>query len=312
MKTKTGSSPFLYTDDNKRYHTLAYDNRRRFGRRVQKAVVDAGFSCPHMDSGGCVFCADGSGSFADSRLTVREQIARERLRIRQKWPDAGILVYFQAHTNTFAPLEQLRALYGMAADMEEVEGISIATRPDCLPPATVAYLSELARRIPLTVELGLQTIHDGTAKRINRGYETACFFEAFSVLKEQGIRVCVHLIDGLPGEDEGAMLESAKALGRLRPDGVKLHLLHILKGTAMADDWAAGKVPVMERDAYIATVCSQLEVLPPETVIERLTGDGPQDKLLAPQWSRNKIAVLAGIDRELARRDTWQGRLFEG
>ena len=303
-------SPFLYTDDNKRYHTLAYDNRRRFGRRVEKAAVDAGFSCPHMDGGGCTFCAEGSGAFTSSGLPVTEQLEKEEVRIHAKRPDAGIIAYFQVHTNTYAPVEALRALYDPVAAMPRVAGISIATRPDCLPPETLEYLGELAGRIPLTVELGLQTMREDTAARIRRGYANACFVQVFQALKERGIRVCVHLIDGLPGETEKDMVETARQLGLLRPNGVKLQLLHILKGTVMADEWAAGRVCPMEMDAYIRVICDQLEVLPPETVIERLTGDGPRDRLLAPGWSRNKIAVLAGIDRELARRHTWQGRLF--
>ena len=308
MQAEKAPVPFAYTDDNKRYHTLAYDNRRRFGRRMQKAVVDAGFACPHSEKGGCTFCAEGSGAVAAGGLPVAEQIRREGERIHRKYPQAGIVVYFQAHTNTFAPLERLRALYDPVAAMPEVAGISIATRPDCLPPETVDYLAELAAKTALTVELGLQTMRDDTAKRIHRGYDTACFVQAFAALKKREIRVCVHLINGLPGEEAADMVQSARLLGNLRPDGVKLHLLHILSGTAMAEEWAAGKVPVMERDAYTAVICSQLEVLPPETVIERLTGDGPRDRLLAPVWSRNKIAVLAGIDKELVRRNTWQGK----
>ena len=157
------TAPFPYTDCRKRYHTLAYDNMLRFGRRMQKAVVDAGFTCPHMAAGGCTFCADGSGAFADSGLSVRQQIERERRRIRKKWPDAGLIAYFQAHTNTFAPVERLRALYDPVAALADVEGISIATRPDCLPPPVVGLLARLNREKPIWVELWLQTIHEKTA-----------------------------------------------------------------------------------------------------------------------------------------------------
>lgn len=307
--------PFPYADDNKRYHTLAYHLKKRFGRRVFKASIDAGFTCPNLDgtrgTGGCTYCQGGSGAFAPGlSLSVSDQVRQEQARIHSKWKDAPVIAYFQAHTNTYAPLDTLKRKYEEALSVDGVCGLSIATRADALPKETVAYLAQLSQQTYLTVELGLQTIHDGTAERIHRGHSYAEFLHAYQILKGHGIRVCVHLIDGLPGETQSMMLETARAVGRLRPDAVKLHLLHILRGTPLAEEFTAGKLEPMTREAYICTVCSQLERLPPETVIERVTGDGQREMLLAPLWSLDKIAVLGGIDQEMARRDTIQGVLF--
>ncbi len=308
--------PFPYADDNKRYHTLYYHLKQVFGKRVFKASIDAGFTCPNLDGtrgiGGCAYCQGGSGAFTPGpKLSVTEQLQIEQARIHKKWKDAPVIAYFQAHTNTYAPLPVLRSLYEEALGTEGVCGLSIATRADALETATIDYLAELSRRTYLTVELGLQTVHDETARRINRGHSYAEFLAAYQCLKERGVRMCIHLIDGLPGETRVMMLETAQVVGRLRPDAVKLHLLHILRGTPLAQEYAAGKLKPMTRDAYIDTVCSQLELLPQETVVERVTGDGQREMLLAPLWSLDKIAVLGGIDRELAHRDSFQGFFFE-
>lgn len=309
-------SPFPYSLDNKRYHTLYYHLKRLFPeRRVGKAAVDAGFTCPNLDgtrrTGGCSYCRSGGTEFAESAaLPVREQVERELLRIRCKWPDAGAIAYFQSHTNTYAPADRLRSLYEEALAVPGVCGLSVATRADCLPPDVLDLLGELNRRTYLTVELGLQTIHEETARRIHRCHGTGEFLIAYRALTERGVRVCVHLIDGLPGETEAMMLETARAVGELRPGGVKLHLLHVLEGTALARDWRRGALWPLGREEYVRIVCRQLELLPPETVIERLTGDGAGDVLLAPRWSRGKRAVLGAIDRYLAEHDTFQGRLY--
>lgn len=304
---------------DKRYYTLYEAMTRRFGRRVMKASVDAGFTCPNLDgtcgTRGCAFCRDGSsgcgGLYGSARPSITGQLALERRRIREKWPDAGLIAYFQAHTNTYAPVDTLKSLYEEALEQEGVCGLSIATRPDALPEPVADYLADLSRRTYLTVELGLQTIHDDTARRFGRGYDTACFIDAVTRLRTRGIRVCAHLIDGLPGETRDRMLESARTLADLRVDGVKIHLLHILSGTRLAEEYEAGNIEPLSREAYIDTVVRQLELLPPDTVVERLTGDGIKSQLLAPLWSLDKIAVLGGIDKELARRDTWQGKAYE-
>lgn len=306
-------NPFPYAFDNKRYHTLAYHNRQQ-NCKTQKAVLDAGLSCPNLDGtcgvGGCIFCDGGSGGFTpDSRLSLTEQIAAETARIRRKNPEAEIIAYFQAHTNTYAPVETLRRLYREALDAD-VAGLSIATRPDCIDDAVLRLLRETAAEKPLTVELGLQTSCDETAARINRGYPFSVFERCFLRLRAAGLRICVHVIDGLPGEGMGEMLETAAALARLRPDAVKIHLLHVLRGTPLAAQYLEGAYMPMGFEAYIDAVIRQLELLPPETVVERITGDGDRSKLLAPLWSRDKIRVLGTIDREMAERNTWQGRLY--
>ena len=314
-KKGNGRSPFPFSCDNKRYHTLHYHLRTLFPYRVGKAVIDGGFTCPNIDGskgwGGCIYCRQGGGEFTESPfLSPSEQIERELCRIRKKWPDAGCIAYFQSHTNTYAPVERLRELYHDALSVPGVCGLSIATRADCLPPEVLELLSSLSRRVYLTVELGLQTIHDKTAEQIRRGHTYREFLDGYKALQARGIRTCIHLINGLPGETEEDMLESARAVGKLRPQGIKLHLLHVLKGTDLAALWHQGKMQAMEKEPYIRLVCSQLEVFPPETVIERLTGDGSREHLLAPLWSLDKISVLGGIDKELQNRDTWQGKRF--
>lgn len=307
-------SPFPFSNDNKRYHTLSYHLKRMFGKRVIKAVIDAGMTCPNLDGtkgwGGCTFCNNGSGEFAQGGISVQEQVKSELMRIRRKWSDAEVIAYFQAHTNTYAPLPTLKRLYGEALSADGVCGISIATRADALEPETVEYLAQLAKQTYLTVELGLQSMHDITAKRIHRGHTWQEFLTGYELLRSHGIRVCVHIIDGLPGENVDMMVETARALGLLGADAVKIHLLQIMRGTQIAREYTAAQVTPMTKELYIETVCRQLEVLPPETVIERITGDGVHDQLLAPRWCVDKIAVLGAIDQALVQRETWQGRLF--
>ncbi len=309
-------SPFLYSNDNKRYHTLSYHLKTLFPKKVFKAVIDAGFTCPNLDGtkgfGGCTYCLGGSGEFTHgAEESVTEQITAERKRVQRKRSDAEVIAYFQAHTNTYAPLETLRGLYEEALKVNGVCGISIATRPDALEPETINYLAELSKRTYLTVELGLQSMHDSTAERIHRGHTQAEFLDAFRQLKNRSIRVCVHIINGLPGETEEMMLQTATWLASLQVDAVKIHLLQIMQGTQLAREYAAGLVVPMTKEEYIDTVCAQLEVLPPETVVERITGDGSHEKLIAPRWGVDKIAVLGGIDLALVQKGTWQGKRYK-
>lgn len=303
---------------NKRYYSLYEAMMGRFGRRVMKAGIDVGFTCPNLDgtcgTQGCAFCRNGSSGYGalygGNHPPLAEQLAVQRERIRQKWPDAGLIAYFQAHTNTYGSPETLKQLYCETLEQEGVCGLSIATRPDALPEPVLEILADLSRQTYLTVELGLQTIHDETARRFGRGYDTLCFVRAAARLKERGIRVCVHLINGLPGESREQMLASARMVSELGLDGIKIHLLHILKGTRLEADYRTGQVVPMSKESYIDTVVRQIELLPPDMVVERLTGDGMREHLLAPLWSLDKIAVLGGIDRELAFRDTWQGKRY--
>lgn len=303
---------FRFSDDNKRYHTLNYHNLHTYGRKVHKAAIDCGFSCPNLDgtkgSGGCIFCSGGSGYFtAKSVLSVTEQFLAERERICKKYPEAAITAYFQANTNTYAPVEKLLALYSeaMAAG---ADSLAIATRADCLDEERASLISSLP--LPVTVELGLQTIHDTTAAAINRCHTFEEFLCGYKMLKAYGIRVCVHIINGLPDEDADMMLETARVLGKLRPDGVKIHLLHVIEGTRLADMYRNGAYQPLSKEEYIDIVIRQLELLAPETVIERVTGDGDKRSTLAPKWSFDKISVLGGIDKRMAELDTWQGRGF--
>lgn len=301
---------FEYSSDNKRYHTLSYHLKSLFGGRVFKAAIDAGFTCPNIDGrrgyGGCTYCAAGAGEFTH-KGSVAEQMAKERERILKKHENAKLIAYFQAHTNTYAPLEVLREVYSEALLCEGVCGISIATRPDCIENETMEYLARLSKETYLTVELGLQTAHDETAEKINRGYDFAVFEDTFYRLKEKRIRTCVHLIDGLIGESEDMMIKSAEALSKMRPDAVKIHLLHVLKGTRCAEEYEKGLIKTLEKDEYVKIVVEQIRRLSPECVIERVTGDGKKEELIAPRWSEAKISVLAAIDRRFAELDAVQG-----
>ena len=233
----------------------------------------------------------------------------ETARIHAACPDAGVIAYFQAHSNTYASLERLKPVYYEALSCD-ICGIAAATRADCIDREKAEFLASLP--VPVTVELGLQTAHDSTAELINRGHSFADFVEGFSTAKAAGLRVCVHIINGLPGEDEQMMLKTAELLGKLRPDGVKIHLLHVIKGTKLAEMYLAGNYTPLTMQEYIDITVRQLELLPQETVIERLTGDGSRETLLAPLWSLDKRAVLGGIMKRQKELDSVQGMLFTG
>lgn len=301
-------SVFPYSLDNKRYHTLHYYNLKRYGGKVYKASIDAGLSCPNRKEGrgGCIYCHEGSRYFS-APGSVKEQLEAEISRIHRKNPGAKVIAYFQAGTNTYAPPEQLREMWQEALLLPEVVGLSIATRADCLEEEKLSLLQEFHHKTDLTVELGLQTVHDETAKRIGRGHDFEAFLQGFQVLKALGIRTCVHIINGLPGENREMMLETAKTLAALQPDGVKIHLLHVTEGTALAELWRKGGYLPMEKEEYISLTAEQLRCFPAETVIERLTGDGDKRYLLAPKWSMDKISILGGIDKQLALWDGIQG-----
>ena len=289
-------NPFPYTDTNKRYYTYDYYLRRTFGGKCAKIPIDAGFTCPNIDgrcsTGGCTYCSGrGSGDFAESpTLTVTEQYARVREKLSSKWSTERCIPYFQALTNTYAPTDRLRELYEEALAQDGVVGLNIATRADCLGEGVPELLAELSERTVLTVELGLQTVHDETARRINRGHTYADFLEGFHRLREASPRIglCVHLIFGLPGETREMMLESVRRVAELHPEQVKIHLLHVLKNTAMAKEYLSGDYRPLEKEEYVALVADAIELLPEDIVIARLTGDGMADELLAPQWSRKR------------------------
>lgn len=307
---------FPYSDDNKRYHTWNYHLRHTFGTKVMKISLNAGFTCPNIDGfkgvGGCTYCSsEGSGDFAgDPSLRLLEQFDEVRTRMHKKWSEGKYMPYFQAHTNTYAPVSVLRQCFEPLLRQKDVVGLSIATRADCLGDDVVEYLADLNKRTYLIVELGLQSIFDKTGERINRCHTYAEFLDGYNKLRERNIRVCVHLIDGLPGETKEMMIESAKAVAALKPYCVKLHLLHILKGTPIAAELERGEFKLLKLEEYVDIIVSQLEVFSPETVIQRLTGDGAKDSLIGPLWSLKKFVVLNEIDKEMLRRDTYQGAKF--
>lgn len=308
------SSPFAYSSDNKRYHTLNYHNKKKYGGKVFKAVIDCGLSCPNIDgskgTGGCIFCNGGSGYFTSPALSVTAQLETEYKRISRKHGDVQIITYFQANTNTYAPVERLREIYTSVLKYPFVRGISIGTRGDCLPDDVLSLLTELNVLTDLTVELGLQSIHEKTIDLINRCCTHEEFLQGYEKLKKLGIRTCLHIINGLPHETAEMMTETARQTAALHPDAVKLQMLHVIRGTRLAEMYENGEFELLSRDEYIDIIVRQLELLPPDTVIERITGDGDKSKLIAPAWSADKKSVLGGIDKELARRNTWQGKKY--
>lgn len=314
MHSKAANPPLLWGD--KRFHTWNYEMRREFDEKVFKVMLDAGFTCPNRDGtiarGGCTFCsARGSGDFAGKR---RDDLVTQFNEIRDKqhlkWPNAKYIGYFQAYTNTYAPLEVLREYYETILQQPGVVGLSIATRPDCLPDDVVEYLAELNRRTYLWVEMGLQTVHDSTSELINRAHDTKCFVDAVAKLRKHGIRVCAHIIYGLPQETHEMMLETGYEVSKMDVQGIKIHLLHLMKGTPMVRQHEAGLLRFLEEDEYIKLVVDTLEMLPPDMIVHRLTGDAPRKLLIGPMWSLNKWKVLNGIDAELKARDTWQGKYW--
>lgn len=309
---------FIYSDDNKRYHTWNYHLRHKFGSKVIKIALNGGFTCPNIDGkkgyGGCTYCsAYGSGDFAGNEGDgILNQFEAGKDLVRKKWPEGKYMPYFQAHTNTYAPVEVLRERFEGVLAEPDVVGISIATRADCLSDDVVEYLCELHKRTYLIVELGLQSIYNETGERINRCHTYEEFLAGYMKLKGRGINICVHLIDGLPEETSEMMVESAREVGKLRPHCIKLHLLHIIENTVMAKEYKEGKVVPLGKDDYVDIIVRQLEVLPPEVVVQRLTGDGAKATLLAPWWSTNKFDVLNSIDKLMVERDTYQGKYFTG
>ena len=298
-----------------RYYSLNRYLRETFGEKVYKLALDGGMSCPNRDgtlgTGGCIFCsAGGSGDFAEGRCdSVAEQIRRAKARLRSKTDAAKFIAYFQSYTNTYAPVSYLEKLFAEAISEPSVAALSVGTRPDCLPEEVVALLGRLNRLKPVWVELGLQTIHPETAAYIRRGYALHVYEDALARLKAAGLTVIVHVILGLPGESREMMLETIDYLGgEHRPDGIKLQLLHVLEGTALAGDYRAGKFQTMEMEEYFDLLCDCLQRLPPDMVIHRLTGDGPKCILIAPKWTGDKKRVLNALRRELEKRDIRQGK----
>lgn len=307
-------NPFLYSNDNKRYHTWNYHLRQHFGEKVFKVSLDAGFDCPNRDGtvafGGCTFCsAAGSGDFAGNRAEdVVTQFYKVKEKMNEKWKNGKCMAYFQAFTNTHAPVEVLKQTFEPVLELEGVVGISIATRPDCLPDDVVEYLADLNKRTYLWVELGLQTVHERTALLINRAHDYKTYVEGVEKLRKHNIHVCSHIINGLPLESYEMMMETAKEVAKLDIQGLKIHLLHLLKGTPMVKQYEKGQLQFLSQEDYVNLVVDQLELFPPSVIIHRITGDGPPDLMIGPMWSLKKWEVLNSIDAEFERRGSWQGK----
>lgn len=277
--------------------------RETFGCKVYKLSLDGGFTCPNRDgtlgTRGCIFCS-GSGEFAgERRETIAVQLEGAKARVSAKNADGKYIAYFQPFTNTYAPVERLRELYGEAIAPEEIVGLAIGTRPDCLPAEVVALLAEINAIKPVSVELGLQTIHEQTARYIRRGYRTEVYFDAVKRLKAAGLEVVTHIILGLPGETTEMMRKTTEAAVKAGTDGVKFHLLHVLRGTDLAEDYAAGKFSCLTLEEYGDILKQCISLLPPETVVHRITGDGAKKDLVAPLWSGDKKRVLNYLYRLL-------------
>ena len=309
------------TKMTKRYFDLNTYFRKRFGHRVHKLTVDAGMTCPNRDgtisSAGCIYCNErGSGTGAFARgLSVREQLEQSKIPVARRFKARKFIAYFQSYTNTYAPVDTLARLYEEALSVEDVVGLSIGTRPDCVNDDVLDLLSRYARNHLVWVEYGLQTACDQTLRNINRGHDVACFTDALARSRQRGLPVCAHVILGLPGETRRDMLATARFLADRAIDGVKLHLLYVIRGTPLETMYHQGHYHCLEQREYVRLVCDFIERLPPQTVIQRLTGDPHPEELVAPAWALEKRATLDLIQQLLERRNSHQGsqyRLREG
>ena len=304
---------FKYSDDIKRYHTWNYYLRKKFGCKVFKVSLNAGFTCPNIDGtkgvGGCTYCSSsGSGDFAGNpEENIIAQFEEVKTRLHQKWKEAKYIAYFQAHTNTYADVLTLKKYFEPVLGQENVVGISIATRPDAISNECLEYLIELNKKTHLTIELGLQTSNVNTAKLINRCHTLECFEKMVKTLRKNNINVVVHIINGLPYETKLDMLNTVKYLNKLDIQGIKIHMLHILKNTPLEDFYNNTKFKLLEKEEYVDIVVSQLELLDEKIVIHRLTGDGALNDLIGPLWTIKKVCVLNDIDKLMKKNNTYQG-----
>ena len=305
---------FTYTNSNKRYHTLDYYYKQKFNSKVFKISLNAGFSCPNIDGtvgyGGCIYCSKtGSGEFAGNKEdSIKTQFETVKEMMLKKWPEGKFIGYFQARTNTYADVKTLKKLYETVLSFDNVIGLNIATRPDAITEECLDYLEELNKKTYLTIELGLQTTNEKTAKLINRCHTLTCFEEMVKKLRKRNIDVVVHIINGLPYETKEDMLNTVKYLNNLDIQGIKIHMLSILKDTALEKLYQKKHFKVLSKEEYIDIVINQLELLRPEIVIHRITGDPKIEDLVAPTWLIKKFCVLNDIDKEMVKRNTYQGK----
>ena len=305
---------FTYTNNNKRYHTLDYFYKQKFEKKVCKISLNAGFSCPNKDGtkgiGGCIYCSKlGSGDFAGKpEKDIISQFYDIKKQMQKKWPEAFYIGYFQANTNTYAKTEVLKQIYEPILAIENVVGLNIATRPDAITDDCLDYLEDLSKRTFLTIELGLQTIHEKTTKLINRGHDLQCLDTMVHKLRARNINVVVHIINGLPFETKEMMIQTIEYLNCLDIQGIKIHMLHIIKDTQLALMYQQEKFHILTKEEYIDIVVEQLERLRPEIVIHRITGDPVKEDLIEPTWLLKKFCVLNDIDKEMVKRNTYQGK----
>jgi radical SAM protein (TIGR01212 family) len=301
----------------KRYRDFNSYLREIFGERVQKISLDAGLGCPNRDgtisNSGCIFCnsrGSGTGALMNDGLSIDEQIVRAQSYMQKRYKAKKYIAYFQSFTNTYAPVPKLKALYDQALAYRNVVGLSVATRPDCIDENVLTLVSSYKKNRLVWIEYGLQSAHDMTLKRINRGHDAACFEQSVRMTAEYGISICAHIILGLPGEDREMMLQTARFLSNLPVHGIKIHLLYVVNGTPLSALYEKGELSCLEQEEYVALVVDFLELLPPEMVVQRLTGDPVKSELTAPSWALEKSENLRLINESLERRDTWQGRLY--
>ncbi|WP_313756956.1 TIGR01212 family radical SAM protein [Tissierella sp.] len=299
---------------SKRYNTLNEELKREFGGKVMKLSLDGGFTCPNRDgtvgTNGCIFCGEeGSGEFAGSRfISLEEQVKQQKNLLSKKWDTDKYIIYFQNFTNTYGTIEKLKRLYYEAINIEGVVGLAIATRPDCLEEEILDLLFELNKETYLWVELGLQTIHEKSARFIRRGYSLSIYDEAIKNLKSRNIKVVTHIILGLPGESKEEMLDTVEYVGNTNNWGIKLHSLYIQRDTNLFDYYMRNPFPIMSREEYVSLVADAIELLPQDMVIHRVTGDGKKELLHEPKWSLDKLRVLSMLDKELKLRNSHQGK----
>lgn len=304
---------FEYSLDNKRYHTLNYYYKNKYNMKISKISLNGNFTCPNKDGkiskDGCIYCSKcGSGDFSGNiNKSITEQFYDIKKVMDNKWANTKYIAYFQANTNTYAPLNILKEKYEEALSIKDVVGLNISTRPDCIDNDVLNYLIELNNRTNLTIELGLQTIHNKTSILINRGHDLKCFEDTLNRLRKNNIDVVIHIINGLPYETKDMMIDTVKYLSKLDIQGIKIHMLYVLKDTRMKEIYEKEKFHILTRKEYVDIACDQLQLLPKKIVIHRITGDPKKEDLIEPKWLSKKFCILNEIDKELVKRNTYQG-----